>query len=84
MGADIPAAMHYDRQRDSCGGGLQVSGVLLIYFIFTPAHKWEFFAIEECQSRYICELSAIQVDAVFKSEPGNMRIVCVKDLRVAI
>ncbi len=61
-----------------------MTAVLLVYFIFTQAHTWQFFAIEECQSRYICELSSIQVDDVFKSEPGNMRIVCVDDLRVEI
>ncbi len=61
-----------------------MTAVLLIYFIFTADHHWQFFAIEECRSRYICELSSVQVDDVFKSEPGNMRIICVDDMRVEI
>lgn len=61
-----------------------MAGVLAIYFIFTPAHTWEFFLIEESQSRYICELASFQVEQAFKNQPGNMKIVCVDDDRVSI
>ena len=52
---------------------------LLIYLILSPAHQWEFLAIEHVESRYYCELVARDVSKVFSNAPGNMRIICMDD-----
>lgn len=52
---------------------------LLIYFILTAAHRWEFLCVEHVDSRELCEYLARDVNKAFSNTPGNMRIVCAGD-----
>ncbi len=52
---------------------------LLIYFILTAAHRWEFMAVEHVESRGYCEYLALDVNKVFANQPGNIRILCADD-----
>jgi hypothetical protein len=61
-----------------------MTAVLLVYFLLLPDHTWQFVLAEPSDSRSFCEMEAAEVDAMFKDEPGNMRIVCVDDQRVGI
>jgi hypothetical protein len=54
---------------------------LLIYFILTAAHRWEFMAVEHVSSREYCEYLAGDVNKAFANMPGNMRILCTDDTR---
>lgn len=56
-----------------------MSAALLIYMILTPAHRWEFLAIERSDSRAYCEVIAVEVERLFADQPGNIRILCVDD-----
>jgi hypothetical protein len=58
--------------------------VLAVYFILMPGHRWEFLIIEPTESQGFCEMESAQVDLMFKDLPGNMRVVCVDDLRIWI
>jgi hypothetical protein len=55
--------------------------MLAVYMILTSAHKWEFLTVDSMGSAY-CHLLASEVDKPFKFTPGNVRIICVDDLRV--
>lgn len=62
-----------------------MSATLLIYFILTATHRWEFFSIETVNgpgSKEYCTMQALSVELVFKDQPGNMRVVCADDLGV--
>jgi hypothetical protein len=61
-----------------------MTGVLLVYLILMPSHRWEFLLVEPSDNRSFCEMEAAQVEAMFQDEPGNMRILCVDDQRVRI
>ena len=61
-----------------------MTAVLVMYFILMPGHRWEFLTMEPPASRTFCEMLSVQVDAMFKDEPGNMRVICVDDERVQI
>jgi hypothetical protein len=61
-----------------------MTAVLLVYLILTPNHHWEFLLAEPAESRSFCEMESAEVAAMFKDEPGNMRIICVEDERVQI
>lgn len=52
---------------------------LLVYFILTAAHTWEFMAIEHVSTRAYCEYLARDVDMAFSNTPGNVRILCADD-----
>jgi hypothetical protein len=61
-----------------------MTAVLLVYLILMPNHHWEFLLAESAESRSFCEMESAEVAAIFKDEPGNMRIICVDDERVQI
>ena len=61
-----------------------MTAVLLVYLILAPNHRWEFLLAEPAESRSFCEMESAEVAAVFKDEPGNMRLLCVDDQRVWI
>ncbi len=52
---------------------------LLIYFILTTAHHWQFLAVEHVESRNFCEYLALDVNKAFSNTPGNVRIICADD-----
>ena len=55
---------------------------LILYFMLSEAHKWEFLAIEPTESAAYCEMLAGQLDRMNMDQPGNVRVVCAPDLRV--
>ena len=61
-----------------------MTAVLLVYFILMPNHQWAFLLSEPAESRSFCEMESAEVAAMFKNEPGNMRILCVDDNRIEI
>lgn len=61
-----------------------MASVLILYFILTASHRWEFFSIETVNGpgsgpRTYCEQQAENVAAVYRDQPGNMRVVCADD-----
>jgi hypothetical protein len=56
-----------------------MSPTLLIYFILTTAHHWQFLAVEHVESRNFCEWVAASVNNVYSGTPGNVRIICADD-----
>jgi hypothetical protein len=52
---------------------------LLLYFILTQQHTWQFLAVEHVTTREYCEYLANTVDRVYRGTPGNVRIVCADD-----
>lgn len=52
---------------------------LLVYFVLTAGHTWEFLAIEHVTTRAYCEMLQDDLSKVYKAEPGNMRILCADD-----
>lgn len=48
---------------------------LLLFFILTNQHTWEFLTIEE-HTRSYCEYLAQDLKRAFTDTPGNMRAVC--------
>lgn len=59
-----------------------MTSVLIVYFILTSAHRWEFLAIEPSDSQAYCSLLASQAKVMFTDSPGNMRVVCMDDIRM--
>lgn len=55
--------------------------MLAVYLVLTASHKWEFLTVDPMGSAY-CRLLSIEVDKAFKFTPGNMRILCVEDMRI--
>ncbi len=53
---------------------------LLVYFILTAAHRWEFRAVEHVSSREYCEYLARDVNKAFANMPGNIWILCTDDI----
>jgi hypothetical protein len=50
--------------------------ILLIYMILSPAHRWEFLAIDRADSPAQCAMLKSEVAAVFSDKPGNIRVIC--------
>lgn len=59
--------------------------ILMIYQILTPAHEWEFFAIDTFPDNGYCEeFSAKQAVIHIPLKIGDVRILCTEDRRVEI
>ena len=58
--------------------------VIMIYFILMPGHVWQFLTISEAPSLSYCEREAADIGKAFTDVPGNMRVICADDQRIAI
>ncbi len=61
-----------------------MASAFILYLILTPAHKWEFLAIEHVDSFAYCEMLSFEVERVVKDQPGKIRIVCVENEETGI
>lgn len=52
---------------------------LLVYFVLTQSHTWEFLAVEHVTTREYCEYLAGTVERVYRGTPGNLKVICSED-----
>ncbi len=52
---------------------------ILLYFVLTASHTWQFMAIEHVESRGYCEMLAHDVNKAFANQRGNVKILCSHD-----